>query len=80
MQHTDVTLNTNKTNPFSQFNQDANYAELINIIKFSIPATDDFIPKSPTPYNFFYEEQTEIIDMPLYETQQPDSVLRQLLL
>ena len=41
---------------------------------------DDFIPKSPILYNYFYEEQTEINDMLLYETQQQDPVLRQLLL
>ena len=35
---------------------------------------------SPTLYNYFYEEQTEINDMLLYETQQQDPVLRQLLI
>ena len=41
---------------------------------------DDFIPKSPTLYNYFYAEQTETSDKLLYETQQQDPVLRQLLL
>ena len=57
IQHTDVTLNTNKTESFIQSNHDADYAELINSIKFSLPAMDDFIPKSPTLYNYFIEEQ-----------------------
>ena len=36
IQHTDVTLDTNKTEPFIQlsYNHDANYAELINSINF----------------------------------------------
>ena len=33
IQHTDVTINTNKTEPFTEFNHNANYAELINSIK-----------------------------------------------
>ena len=41
---------------------------------------DDFIPKSPTLYNYFYEEQTEVKDTLLYQTQQQDPVLRQLIL
>ena len=80
IQHTDVTLNTNKTGPFIQSNHDANYAELINSIEFSLPAMDDFIPKSPLLYNYFYREQTEINDTLLYQTQQQDPVLRNLLL
>ena len=40
---------------------------------------DDFIPKSPTIYKYFYEEQTEIEDTLLYKTQQQDPVLRQIL-
>ena len=79
IQHTDVTLNTDKTEPFTQSNHDANYAELINSIKFSLPAMGDFIPKSPAIYNYFYEEQTEIDDTLLYKTQQQDPVLRHLL-
>ena len=39
---------------------------------------DDFIPKSQILYNYINEEQTEINDMLLYETQQQDPVLRQL--
>ena len=54
IQHTDVKLNTNETKPLTQLNHDANYAELINTIKFSLSAMDDFIPKSPTLYNYFY--------------------------
>ena len=38
--------NTNKTEPFIPFNQDANCAELINIIKFSLPAMDDIYRNS----------------------------------
>ena len=79
IQHTDVTLNTDITEPFIQSNHDVNYAELINSIKFSFPAMDDFIPKSPLLYNYFYEEQSEINDTLLYQTQQ-DPVLRKLLL
>ena len=41
---------------------------------------DDIIPKSSTPYNYFYEEQTEINDTLLYETQQQDPVVRPFLL
>ena len=73
IQNTDVTLNTNKTEHFTQFNHDANYAKLKKFIKFSLPAMNDFIPKSPILYNYFYEEQTEINDMRLYETQQRPS-------
>ena len=72
IQHTDVTLNKNKTEPLTQSNNDTNYAELINSIKCSLPAMDDFIPKSPTIYNYFYEEETEIDDKLLYNTQKPD--------
>ena len=79
IQHTDVTLNTKKTGPFTQSNQNANYAELINTKKFSFPAMDDFIPKSLKLYNYFYSEQTELIDTLLYEAQQQDPVIRQLL-
>ena len=79
VQHTDVTLNTNRTEPFKQSNQTANYAELINTVKFALPAQDDFIPKSPEIYNYFYSEQTEINDTVLYEAQQQDPVIRQLL-
>ena len=35
IQHTDVTLNTNKTESFIQSNHDANYAELINSVKLN---------------------------------------------
>ena len=80
IQHADVTLNMNKTEPFTRFNNDTNHAELINSIKFSLPLMDDFIPKSPTIYNYFYEEQIEIDDKLLYDTQQQDPVIRQLLL
>ena len=62
IQHTDVTLNTNKTEDFTQSNQNANYAELINTMKFSLPAMNVFIPKSPKHYNYFYSEQTELMD------------------
>ena len=79
IQHTDVTLNTNNTEPSTQSNHVSNDAGLINNIKYSLPAMDDFIPKSPTLYNYFYEEQTEMNDTLLYETQQ-DPVFRQLLL
>ena len=41
---------------------------------------DDFIPKSPTLQYYFYEEQSEINDKLLYQTQQQDPVLKQLLL
>ena len=75
-----TTLNTNKTEPFIQSNHDANYAELINSIQFSLPAMDDFISKSPTLYNYFYKDQTEIHDTLLYQTQQQDPVLRQFLI
>ena len=38
---------------------------------------DDFVPKSTETYNFFYSENTEIIDVLLCEAQQ-DPVIRQL--
>ena len=79
IQHTDVTVNTNKTEPFTQSNQNANYAKLINTIKLSLLAMDDFITKSPKLYNYFYSEQTELNDTLLYETQQTNPVIRQLL-
>ena len=41
---------------------------------------DDFILKSPELCNLFYSEQTELNDTFLYEAQQQDPVLRQLLL
>ena len=80
IQHTDVTLNTNKTEPYLHLKQDPNFAELINTIKFSPPPMDNFIPQSPRIYNFFYTENTEITDALLYEAQQQDPVIRQLLL
>ena len=80
VQHTDVTPKTNKIEPYTQFTQNANYAELINTIKFSLPALDDFIPKSPEVCDYIYNEQTERNDTPLYEAQQQDPVIRQLLL
>ena len=80
IQHTDVTLNTNKTEPYTQNYQGPNYAEIINTIKFSLSAMDNFIPKSPGIYNFFYDEHTEISDKLVNETQQQDPVIRPLLL
>ena len=59
VQHTDVTLNMDKTEPFTLDIQNSNYAELIKSIPFSLPAMDDFIPKSPDIHNYFYQEQTE---------------------
>ena len=53
VQHTDVTLNTNKTEPFTPNKQNGNYAELIKNIKISFPAMDDFVPKSPKTYDYF---------------------------
>ena len=53
---------------------------LINTIRFSLQALDDFVPKYPEIYNCFYSEQTEINYNLLYETQQQDPVIRQLLL
>ena len=41
---------------------------------------DDFIPKSPEIYNFFYSEETELTDTLLYEAQQQDPIIRKLLL
>ena len=41
---------------------------------------DILLPKSPTIYNYFYNEQTELIDTLLYEAQQQDPVIRQLFL
>ena len=73
VQQTDVTLNTNKTEPFTQCTQDANYAALINTIKFALPAMDDFIPKSPELYSYFYSEQMDLNNTLLYEAQQQDS-------
>ena len=69
----------NKTEPITQSNHDANYAEVLNSIKFSLAAMDDFIPQLPAIYKYFFEEQTEIDDTILYKTQQQDPVLRQLL-
>ena len=80
IQHTDFTPNTNETEYFTQSNQNANYTELINTIKFSFPGTADFIPKSPKLYNYFYSEQTELNDTLLYEAQNQDPVTRQLLI
>ena len=47
VQQTDVTLNTNKTEPYTLDSTNANYAEMINSIKLSLPAKEDFIPKLP---------------------------------
>ena len=73
VQHTGVTLNTNKTQPFIHPPQNEIYVELINTNKFSLPALDDFVPKYPEVFNYFYNEQTL-----LYETQQQDTAFRQL--
>ena len=59
VQHTDATLNTIKTDPFTTASQNLNYAELIKSIKFSFPVTDDFIPKPPEIYNYFHTQKTE---------------------
>ena len=80
IQHPDVTLNTNKTEPFTQPTEYTNYAELKNTMKFSLPTMNDFIPKSPELYNFFYSGQTELNDTLLYEAQKQNPVIRQLLL
>ena len=80
IQHTDVTKNTNNTQTFLQTTQDAIFAELIKTKKISHPAMDDIIQKSPDFYNYFHSEQTQLNDTLLYEAQQQDSVLRQLLL
>ena len=40
---------------------------------------DDFIPKSPTLNNYFYEENTELSNTILHETQQQHSVITELL-
>ena len=76
----DVTLKTSKTEPFTQSNQNANYAELLNIVKFSLQAIDYFIPNSPKLYNYFHSDQTKLNDILLYEAQQRGPVIRQLLL
>ena len=47
--------------------------------KFLLHAMDDFILKSPAIYNFFYHEHTELNDTLIYEAQQQDPVIRQLL-
>ena len=52
IQQTDVTLNTNKTEPYTHFEQDPNYAELKNTIKFPLPPMDDFMPQSAQIYSF----------------------------
>ena len=80
IQLTDVTLNTNKTEPFTQSTQKANYAELINTIKISLPAIGDFITKFPNLYSYFHNEQTELYDKFLYQAQQQKPNFRQLLL
>ena len=77
---TEVTLNTNKTETCAQSAQTANYAELVNAIKFLLPAMDDLIPKSPILFNYFYNEQTELNDTFLYVAQQQDPVIRKILL
>ena len=41
---------------------------------------DDFVPNSPKKYKYFYEENTELNKTFLYETQQQDPIIRQLLL
>ena len=79
VQHTDVNLNTNKTESFTKSTQNANYSELINTIKSSRPALENFIPKSKEIYNYFYNKQTAINDTLQYEAQQQDPVIRQLL-
>ena len=44
-----------KQEPFTHDSYKANYAELIFRIKLLLPAMDDFIPKSPETYNYFYD-------------------------
>ena len=55
-------------------------SELINTIKFSLSALDNFMPKSPEINIYFYNEQKETSDTLLYEAQQHYPVIRQLLL
>ena len=80
VQHTDVILNTNKKETLTFEPQNANYAELINIIKCLLPAMDNFIPKSPEIYKHFYYQKIEINDTFQQETQKQDSGLRQQIL
>ena len=67
-----------KTEPFTPNTQNSKYGELINNKNFSLPAMDDFIPKSANVYDYFYNKQTEITDIFSQETQQQDSVPRQI--
>ena len=51
IQHTDVTLKINRTEPYTQSTKIADYAELLNQIQFSLPAMDDVIPIITKIYN-----------------------------
>ena len=80
IQHADFTLNINRTEPYTNSSTNANYAELINQINFSLPALDDFIPSSPKIYIYFYHQNTILDNTLLYQAQQQDPVIRQLIL
>ena len=80
IQHAVFTLNINRTEPYTNLSTNANYAELINQINFSLPALDDFIPSSPKIYNYFYHQNTILDNTILYQAQQQDPVIRQLIL
>ena len=69
---------TNKTEPFTLDSQKANYAELLNSIKFSLAAMDDIIPKSPETYNYFFYEQTELTNKFLHKDSNTDIRLLEL--
>ena len=64
----------NKTKPFTLDAQKRKYAKLTSDIKFALPAMDDLIPKSTETYKYLYDEQTEITDTCLYETQQHNRI------
>ena len=66
----------NRSQPFTLNTQNANYEELINSIKFLLPAMDDYIAKTQELYNYFYEKEIEITESFSYETQQQDPVLQ----
>ena len=50
-------LKTNKTKPLTTNSENANYAELINSVKFSLPAIDDFKPEITRDFYLLLHQQ-----------------------
>ena len=68
MQHPDVNLDINKTEIISKHTLTSDHNELINTMKVSVPAADNFLDDSPQINNYFLKKQTEMFVVLLLNT------------